>query len=358
MLVQSGLDLNITFRVLDPDGQAPCSEFTGFEKGSLTDYDSVMQFGAGCDVLTIEIENVNTKALHELRKAGKKVYPQPEVIELIQDKRTQKEYYRQSGIPTARFVLTESREHTRVHEDFLPAVHKLGREGYDGRGVQIIRTVPDLAKAFDSPSVLEELVDFDREISVIVARDERGRVVAYPPVEMMFHPEANLVEFLFAPAQLSQSVAGEAERIARTLISSLNMVGLLAVEMFVTRDGRVLVNECAPRPHNSGHHTLEANGTSQYEQHLRCILGLPAGDPGLLFPSAMINLLGEPGHSGPARYSGLEEVMCIPGVHVHLYGKKLTRPFRKMGHVTVLDSDRDRLMATAQKVKSTLKVTT
>lgn len=356
MLVQAGLDLNIDFRILDPDGQAPCCGFSGFEKGSITEYDPVMRFGSGCDILTIEIENVNTRALHDLRKAGKKVYPQPEVIELIQDKRSQKEFYKRNNIPTAGFALTESRKDVPVSR--LPAVHKLGREGYDGRGVQILRTESDLSKAFDAPAILEELVDFEREISVLVARDESGRVVSYPAVEMMFHPEANLVEFLFAPARLSQSVAEEADRIARTLISSLNMVGLLAVEMFVTRDGRVLVNEAAPRPHNSGHHTIEANSTSQYEQHLRCILGLPLGDTRLLFPSAMINLLGEEGHTGPARYAGLHEVLTIPGVHVHLYGKKLTRPFRKMGHVTVLDSDPDRLMSAAYKIKNTLKVVT
>ncbi len=356
MLVQSGLDFNIDFRILDPDHQAPCSDFRGFEQGSLTDYNTVLKFGSACDLVTIEIENVNTQALHDLGKAGKNVFPQPDIIELIQDKRLQKEFYRSQGIPTADFLLTESRRDVLTNRQFLPAVHKLGREGYDGRGVQVIRTEAELPLAFDAPGVLEKFVDFKKEISVIVARNEEGKVATYPPVEMLFHPKANLVEFLFAPARLSASETQEAELTAQMVISALRLVGVLAVEMFITKSGEMLVNEIAPRPHNSGHHTIEANATSQYEQHLRCILGLPLGETDLLFRSAMINLLGEEGYTGPAKYQGLDEVLAISGVHVHLYGKKLTRPFRKMGHVTVLDKDEERLLVTAKKVKQTLKV--
>jgi 5-(carboxyamino)imidazole ribonucleotide synthase len=356
MLIQSGIDFNIPFSVLDPDQHAPCSTLAEFHHGKLTDYDTVMKFGNACDVITIEIENVNTQALKDLVKQGKKVFPQPEVIELIQDKRVQKEFYRQHTIPTAPFVLTDNAAAVKQHIDFLPAVNKLGKEGYDGRGVQILRTESDLSKAFDAPGLLEKLIDFEKEISVIVARNERGEVTTFPVVEMVFHPVHNLVEYLFAPADLSEKVIREADAIARKIILELDMVGLLAVEMFVTKDGEVLVNEVAPRPHNSGHQTIEANITSQYEQHLRAILNLPLGDTTLLMPSSMVNLLGEASYEGVARYEGFDDVVKLPGVHVHLYGKRFTKPFRKMGHVTIVDSDVTRLREKTKFVKETLKV--
>jgi len=356
MLVQSGIDFNIGFSIIDPDPEAPCSTLAPFQTGKLTDYETVLKFGSDCDIITIEIENVNTSALKELAKRGKKVFPQPEVIELIQDKRVQKNFYKQHGIPTAAFILTENADDVRKNEKFLPAVNKLGKEGYDGRGVQILRTNSDLNKAFDAPGLLEKLIDFEKEISVIVARNERGEIRTFPVVEMVFHPIHNLVEFLFAPAQVSKTVEDQANEIARNVITKLDMVGLLAVEMFVTKDGKVLVNEIAPRPHNSGHQTIEANITSQYEQHLRAILNLPLGDTSQIMPGAMVNLLGEAGHSGPAKYSGFEEIMGLSGVHVHLYGKKLTKPFRKMGHVTIVDHDVESLKKKANFVKETLKV--
>lgn len=356
MLIQSGIDYNIPFTVLDPDAHAPCSSLVEFHHGKLTDFDTVMKFGLPCDIITIEIENVNTSALKTLAKQGKKVFPQPEVIELIQDKRSQKIFYRDCKIPTADFVLVENSDDVRKRADYLPAVNKLGREGYDGRGVQILRSRADLDHAFDAPGLLEKLIDFEKEISVIVARNVHGEIKTYPPVEMVFHPVQNLVEYLFAPAEISKSVEREADEIARRIIHELNMVGLLAVEMFVTKDGTVLVNEIAPRPHNSGHQTIEANVTSQYEQHLRSILGLPLGDTSLILPSAMVNLLGEPGFSGPAVYKGFEEVVKLAGVHVHLYGKHLTKPFRKMGHVTIVDADINALKQKTNFVKQTLKV--
>lgn len=355
MLIQSGIDFNFNFSILDPDENAPCRTLAQFTHGKLTDYDTVMKFGASCDILTIEIENVNTQALKDLLKQGKKVFPQPEVIELIQDKRVQKTFYQKNSIPTAKFILTENKVDVLKHVK-LPMVNKLGKEGYDGRGVQMLRTEADLQKAFDKPSLLEERVDFEKEISVIVARNEKGETKTFPPVEMVFHPEHNLVEYLFAPAQISGTVADQADKIATTIIEKLNMVGLLAVEMFVTKSGEVLVNEIAPRPHNSGHQTIEANVTSQYEQHLRAITGLPLGDTELLLPSAMVNLLGEDGFSGSARYQGLEEVMSVKGVHVHLYGKAQTKPFRKMGHVTIVDQSIDNVKQKANFVKQTLKV--
>jgi 5-(carboxyamino)imidazole ribonucleotide synthase len=356
MLIQRGIDFNIPFAVLDPDPFAPCATLAEFYNGKLTDYDTVITFGSQCDIITVEIENVNTHALRDLVKKGKKVFPQPEVIALIQDKRTQKQFFVDHQIPTADFILTENAEEVKRNAHYLPAVNKLGREGYDGRGVQIMRTPADITKAFDAPGLLEKMVDFEKEIAVIVARNERGDVKTFPAVEMVFHPVHNLVEYLFSPADLSEDIRIQADAIARKTITSLNMIGLLAVEMFVTKDGKVLVNEIAPRPHNSGHQTIEGNVTSQYEQHLRAILNLPLGETHVIKPSAMINILGEPGHEGLAKYEGLEALLNIPGVHIHLYGKRLTKPFRKMGHVTVVDEDVSRLKATADYVKKTFKV--
>ncbi|MBX2965013.1 MAG: 5-(carboxyamino)imidazole ribonucleotide synthase [Cyclobacteriaceae bacterium] len=356
MLIQSGIDYNLSFKILDPDPEAPCKGLAEFEVGKLTDYETVMRFAQSCDIITIEIENVNTQALKELARQGKRVYPQPEAIELIQDKRSQKKFYQENNIPTAEFILTETREDVKQHQAFLPAVHKLGREGYDGRGVQIIKTQADIEKAFDAPGLLEKLIDFEKEIAVIVARNANGEVKTFPPVEMVFHPEHNLVEYLFSPAEIKPEVAQQADRIARKVIETLGLVGLLAVEMFVTKNGEVLVNEIAPRPHNSGHQTIEANVTSQYEQHLRAIIGLPLGNTDVLIPSAMVNLLGSEGHTGPARYEGFEEVVNVRGVYVHLYGKKNTKPFRKMGHVTIIDNNIDSLKEKANFVKNTLNV--
>jgi 5-(carboxyamino)imidazole ribonucleotide synthase len=357
MLIQSGTDLNIDFRIMDPDPEAPCSKMAPFTCGKITGYDEVVAFGEECDIITIEIENVNTAALRKLAESRRKVYPQPHIIEIIQDKRIQKQFYKDHGIPTADFILTTGKEQVTANQSFLPAVNKLGREGYDGRGVQVLRSPADLHKAFDAPGLLERLVDFEKEISVIAARNEQGEISCFPAVEMVFHPEANLVEYLLSPARLSDKIAARASTIAQQVAKELGIVGLLAVEMFVTKQGEVLVNEVAPRPHNSGHQTIEANITSQYQQHLRAILGLTLGDTSVRIPSAMVNLLGEEGHSGAARYDGLEQVLAIPGIYVHLYGKKITRPFRKMGHVTIVDNNEQKLMEKIAFVRQTLRVT-
>ena len=358
MLIQSGIDFNLNFSVLDPDPQAPCHQLAPFTCGKLTDYKTVMDFGKDCDLITIEIENVNTQALADLEKAGKKVFPQPHIVELIQDKRRQKQFFKDNNIPTADFLLVENKVDILTHQSYLPAVNKLGREGYDGRGVQVLRSKEDISKAFDAPGLLEKLIDFEKEISVIVSRNTAGVITTFPAVEMVFHPQANLVEYLFSPAQIRDAIAQQAKEIAERVITTLGLVGILAVEMFVTKDGQVLVNEVAPRPHNSGHQTIEANVTSQYEQHLRAILGLPPGDTRCTAPSAMVNILGEGGFTGMAQYEGLSEVMAMPGVHVHLYGKKQTKPFRKMGHVTIVESDLESLKKKANFVKQTLKVKT
>ncbi len=357
MMIQSAIDLNLNINCLDPDANAPCKNIANtFTNGSLKDFNTVMAFGANMDVLTIEIEAVNTDALKELARQGKRVFPQPEIIELIKDKRKQKTFYKANKIPTADFILTENKEDVKSNVDYLPAVNKLGTEGYDGRGVQVIRTAADLDKAFDAPSLLEKLVDFKKELSVIVARNEAGEVKCFPVVELAFHPEANLVEFLFAPAEISTEIQDKAYAVAVDVIEKLNMVGLLAVEMFLTQDDEILVNEIAPRTHNSGHHTIEANITSQFEQHLRAILGLPLGATDLLTPAAMVNVLGEEGYFGSAKYSGLNQLLAQQGVHIHLYGKKETKPFRKMGHVTITDSNQERLKIRAMEVKEILKV--
>lgn len=358
MLVQAGLDWNIPFVILDPDPHAPCAGVSPFRQGSLTDYDTVMSFGKECDVLTVEIEHVNTRALFDLAASGVQVYPPPAALALIQDKREQKLFYQKNGIPTAAFHLTETRHDVVRLVNFLPAVHKLGKAGYDGRGVHILRSEADLPAAFDAPGVLEQWVDYEKEISVIVARRPSGEVVTYPATEMVFHPTANLVEFLFSPAHLTAGIARKADQVARLVANKLGIVGLLAVEMFVTRDNQVLVNEVAPRPHNSGHQTIEGNRTSQFHQHLRAILNLPLGSTETLLPSAMVNLLGEPGHEGVAVYTGLSDVLAIPGIYVHLYGKKYTKPFRKMGHITITDPVMESLKKKANFVKQTLRVTT
>lgn len=357
MLIQSAINYNQDIHILDPDPNAPCRDIAQrFQVGSLKDFDTVYSFGKSCDVITVEIEAVNTDALQKLADEGKKVFPQAHILRLIQDKREQKQFYAQHGIPTADFILTESKADVLAKRDFLPAVNKLGKEGYDGRGVQILRTEADLQHAFDAPGLLEKLIDFEKEIAVTVARNEQGDLSVYPAVECAFHPTANLVEFLFAPAEISAEVEAKAQQIAKEVILKLDMVGILAVELFVTKSGEVLVNEIAPRPHNSGHHTIEANFTSQFEQHLRAVMNWPLGDPSLRCPAAMINLLGEDGYSGPILVEGKEEALAEKGVYIHLYGKKLTKPFRKMGHVTILDEDVKSLKAKANRIKALIKI--
>jgi 5-(carboxyamino)imidazole ribonucleotide synthase len=357
MLIQSAINYNQDIHILDPDPNAPCKDIAQqFTVGSLKDYAAVVAFGQHCDVITVEIEAVNTEALQKLADEGKKVYPQPHLLALIQDKRKQKQFYLENDIPTAEFILTENKAEVMANTSFLPAVNKLGKEGYDGRGVQVLRTAADLDQAFDAPGLLEKLIDFDKEIAVTVARNERGEVVAYPAVECAFHPTANLVEFLFAPAGISPEIEQKAQVIAKDLILKLDLVGILAVELFVTRTGEVLVNEIAPRPHNSGHHTIEANFTSQFEQHLRAVMNWPLGNTALRCPAAMINLLGEPGYEGAVEVEGLAEAMSEKGVYIHLYGKKHTKPFRKMGHVTLLGEDIEEVKDKANRIKDLIKI--
>ncbi|MGR6088554.1 MAG: 5-(carboxyamino)imidazole ribonucleotide synthase [Arcticibacter sp.] len=357
MFIQKAIDFNIDVAVMDPDANAPCSTIcAGFQKGDFNNYDDVLRFGSNCDVITVEIEHVNVDALEALERMGKKVFPQPRVLRIIQDKGMQKEFYRLNGIPTSEFRLVSNRSDLQKHVDLFPVMQKLRTSGYDGRGVMPLKSKDDLANAFDEPSMIERKVDIDQEISVIVSRNEKGEVSHFPVVGMEFNSEANLVEYLFSPAEVDATLEKEAIRIARQVIEKLEMVGLLAVEMFISRKGELLVNEIAPRPHNSGHQTIEGNTVSQYEQHLRAILGLPPGDTSIVKPAVMVNLLGAKGHSGRAVYEGLEALMQIPGAYVHLYGKRDTKAFRKMGHVTVTASTIEEAKEMARKIKDLVRV--
>ncbi|MCS6968257.1 MAG: 5-(carboxyamino)imidazole ribonucleotide synthase [Cytophagales bacterium] len=357
MLIQAAADWNIYTKVLDPSPEAPCSTIASeFVCGSLKEYDTVVKFGSDVDFITIEIESVNVEALETLQSFGKTVIPDPQLIRLIQDKRQQKQFYHAHQIPTAPFVLTENRAAVSLHAHMLPAVHKLGKEGYDGRGVQVLNSLEDLPKAFDAPGVLEKKIAIEKELAVIVARNASGEIESFPVVEMVFHPQQNLVEYLFAPANIDSFLSQKATTIAEKVVQTMGFVGLLAVEMFLTAEGEILVNEVAPRPHNSGHHTIEANYTSQYQQLLRTLFNLPLGNPASRCPAAMINLLGQPGYEGKVLYQGIEKVLGISGVYVHLYGKTITKPFRKMGHVTILADNFDQLHKKVSLVKEKMRV--
>lgn len=357
MLIQEAINYNLTTHILDPDTNAPCKDIANyFECGSITDFDTVYNFGKKADIITIEIEKVNIEALEQLEKEGKLVFPQSRVIRLIQDKGVQKQFFKENNIPTAPFQLVNSKEDLIKSKFPFPYILKQRKDGYDGKGVMKIQSKADIEHAFDTPCLIEELIDFEKEIAVIVARNSNGDSKTFPMVEMEFNPEANLVEFLISPSTYPVAIQQKAEKIALDIAACLNVTGLLAVEMFIDKNGEILVNELAPRPHNSGHHTIEGNYVSQFEQHLRSIFDLPLGDTRSINNAVMINLLGEKGHEGIAVYKGLEKVMAIDGVYIHLYGKKYTKPFRKMGHVTVVDQNRESAVAKAKLIKETLKV--
>jgi len=357
MLIQESINFNVTTHVLDPDADAPCKDLCSkFVVGSLTDYQTVYDFGKSLDLITIEIEKVNVDALEQLENEGVLVYPQSRVIRLIQDKGIQKQFFKENGIPSSPFQLIQNRSELKKGDFPLPFIQKLRKDGYDGRGVHPVKTKIELDNAFDAPSLIEDWVDFEKELAVIVSRNENGDIKTFPCVEMEFNPEANLVEFLISPSTLSPDILRNADELAIKIAQDLKIVGVLAVEFFLTKDGRLLVNEIAPRPHNSGHQSIEGNYTSQFEQHLRAIFNLPLGDTRSISNAVMINLLGEKGFEGLAVYEGLNEILKIEGVYVHLYGKKLTKPFRKMGHVTILDDDREKAISTAKSIQKIIKV--
>ncbi len=358
MLLPPANYLDVFIACLDPNPNASCSQLANaFVVGDFTSYQDVVAFGQPQDIITIEIEHVNVEALYELEANGKTVYPQARVVDIIQDKRKQKQFYQEHNIPTSDFVLTEKRSDIKQHQDFLPAFHKVGKGGYDGGGVQFIQDIDALDKAFDKPAVLEKAVDFDSEISIITARNASGEIQLFPTVEMVFHPEHNLVDYLIAPAYtISEKINKKAQDIAIRVTEAFGIVGLLAVELFVTKQGDVLVNECAPRPHNSGHQTIQGATHSQFEQHLRAILNLPLAKPQLIKASAMVNLLGEAGANGPTVIYGMDDIMAMNETYVVLYGKEECRPYRKMGHVTILANSHQELIKKINFVKEHLKV--
>ncbi|SEP97274.1 5-(carboxyamino)imidazole ribonucleotide synthase [Flavobacterium urocaniciphilum] len=361
MLITETRKFDIQTLVLDSSAEAPAQFGANkFYQGSLMDYETVYQFGKMCHILTIEIENVNLDALDKLEEEGHVIYPSPKTLRLIQNKGRQKDFYVENNIPTSkhqRFVdLNDLKKSLEKDELEFPFVWKSAQFGYDGNGVKICRSTIDLMHLPEVECIAEEMVPFKNELSVIVARNAKGEVKTYPVVEMEFHPEANQVEYVICPARIEEKVAQLAIDTALQVSKAFNHVGLLAVEMFQTENEEILVNEVAPRPHNSGHHTIEASYTSQFENHLRSVLNLPLGNTDSKVAGIMVNLVGEEGFSGPVVYENIEKIMAIDGVTPHIYGKKETRPFRKMGHVTIVNEDMTEARKVAEEVKNSIRV--
>lgn len=361
MLLTETRKFDITTKVLDPSPDAPCRiACNTFVQGNLTDFNTVYNFGKDVEVLTIEIENVNVEALEKLQTEGVKVYPSPQTIKNIQNKATQKQFYATHGIPTAPFQVFQNTESLKkaINEQqlTLPFVWKSARFGYDGNGVKIVHQLTDLNLLPNDQCIAESLVPFKKELAVIVARNAKGQVRTYPVVEMEFHPEANQVEYVLCPARIEEAVAQKARTIAIQVAQAFEVVGLLAVELFQTENDEILVNEVAPRPHNSGHYSIEAAYTNQFEQHLRAILNLPLGSTESKVAGVMVNLVGAEGYQGKVVYENIEQIMAMEGVTPHIYGKKETRPFRKMGHVTIVNPNINKARQIAEQVKNTIRV--
>ena len=361
MLLNTTRQWDINTHVLDPNNLAPARIGSNvFVQGDLMDYQTVIDFGEKVDILTIEIENVNAKALAYLEKKGVQVYPQAEVIEIIQNKCRQKEFYKKNSIPTAPFQLFGSKETLKdaIVRGLIsfPFVWKSESMGYDGYGVKIIRSNQDLETINEGGCMAEDLVNIEKEIGVIVCRSVRGETVSYPSVEMEFHPTSNQVEYVLSPARISKTIEKKAQEIARQVSIAYRHVGLLAVELFLTKEGEIWVNEVAPRPHNSGHYSIEASYTSQFEQHIRALLNLPLGSTENKVSGVMVNLVGAQNHQGLVHYKNMEHVLGIEGVYPHIYGKKETRPFRKMGHITIVNKNLETARKIAEQVKETIEV--
>lgn len=357
MLLQAAANYPVETFVMEKDPECPAAHLCDhFTQGDITNYEDVYNFGKGLDAITIEIESVNIEALKKLEAEGVKVYPRPEALQIIKNKIDQKQFYKENDIPTSPFVVTSKKEELDQHSHLFPAAHKLAMGGYDGRGVQLLKDEKDIHKAFDEEAVLEKMVHIKKEISVIVAMSDDGKTALYPPVEMIFNQDLNLLEYQLCPAIIAEKTLWKAEAIALTVVKNLKSAGIFAVELFVDIDDNVLVNETAPRVHNSGHHTIEAAYSSQFDMLWRIILGYPLGYTKQIMHSSMVNLVGEENYKGEAIYENLEEVLKIENAFVHIYGKKETRPGRKMGHVTILSNERQELIHIANKVKQLLKV--
>lgn len=359
MLLQSAANYPVETFVLENDENCPsahlCHHFT---RGDIRKFDDVYRFGKGLDAIAIEIESVNEQALEKLEEEGVAVYPRPAALRIIKNKIAQKEYYRERNIPSPDFVITRSLDEVKQYASFLPAVHKLAEGGYDGRGVQVIRSEKELSKAFPAPSVLEKMVDIYKEIAQIVAIDQQGGITLYPPVEMVFDQELNLLDYQLSPADITDDIKARVEAISLDAVKGLQSAGIFAVELFLDRKQNVYVNEMAPRVHNSGHHTIEGNYSSQFDMLWRIILGYPLGNTAEILPAALVNLLGEPGHDGDADYQGLPEALQRGNVFIHLYGKRQTKPGRKMGHATILGENKETLINEAHALKQIIKIRT
>ena len=363
MLLYETRKFDIQTLVLDPNPEAPSRLAANyFEQGDLMDFDTVYNFGKQADVVTFEIEAVNVDALEKLENEGITVYPSPQTLRRIQDKGIQKDFYTEKNIPTAPYKKFPNLEDLKLaltaNQSSFPFVWKSTQGGYDGKGVQVVRTQEDLAKLVDTPCIAEQMIPFKNELAVIVVRSPKGEVKTYPVVEMEFHPEANQVEYVICPGRIDAKVAAKAREVATQVSEAFEHVGLLAVEMFQTEDDEILVNEVAPRPHNSGHYSIEGSYTNQFEQHLRAILNLPLGETESKIGAVMVNLVGAEGHTGDVYYEKIEEILALKGVTPHIYGKRETRPFRKMGHVTIVNSDLSEARKIAEQVKNAIRVIT
>lgn len=357
MLLQAAANYPVETYVMENDPDCPAAHLCHhFTRGNIQNFDDVYNFGKGLDALTIEIEAVNEDALEKLEQEGVKVYPRPSALRTIKNKILQKQFYTEQQIPTASYVITQNKAELMEQAAFLPAVHKVGMGGYDGRGVQVIKTKDQLDKGFDAPAVLEKMVDIQKEIAQIVAVNSKGETALYPAVDMVFDPALNLLDYQISPADIPEKTLWKVEAMALAVVKGLNSPGLFAVELFVDRKGDVYVNETAPRVHNSGHHTIEANYSSQFDMLWRIMLDYPLGNPDHIVPAAIVNLLGADGHSGDAKYDGLHEVLQMDNVFVHIYGKKQTKPGRKMGHITIVSKDKTELTYKAHRIKNVLKV--
>ena len=358
MLLQAAANYDATTYVLENDAHCPAAHLCHhFTLGNIQDFDAVYNFGKGLDAITIEIEAVNVDALEKLEAEGVKVYPTPSAIRTIKNKILQKQFYKENEIPTAPFVITQVQSDLLNHISFLPAVHKMAEGGYDGKGVQVITREKEIELGFNVPSVLEQKIKIAKEIALIVGMNAKGETIIYPPAEMIFDPVYNLLDYQLSPAKLEEKVLWKAQAIARKVVQGLKSPGLFAIELFIDKNEDVWVNETAPRVHNSGHHTIEANYSSQYDMLLRILLDYPLGNTDAILPSAIVNIIGSEGHSGDVYYEGLDEVLKMDNVFVHIYGKKQTKPGRKMGHVTILHENIAEAIKNARLVQSILKVT-
>ena len=357
MLLQAAANSPVETFVMENDPGCPAAHLCHhFTKGDIKNFDDVYNFGKGLDALTIEIESVNEDALEKLQAEGVKIYPSPAALKIIKNKILQKQFYKDNEIPTSDFIITQNKNELQQHSSFLPAAHKIGMGGYDGRGVELLITANDIERGFNAPAVLEKMVQVKKEIAVIIAVNDKRENTIYPPVDMVFDMRLNLLDYQISPADLPEKLLWKVEAVALKVVKSLNSAGIFAVELFVDDNDNVLVNETAPRVHNSGHHTIEANYSSQFDMLWRVILDYPLGNTEPILPAAIVNLLGAEGYSGPAVYEGLQEVLKTDNVFVHIYGKKETKPGRKMGHVTILSKDKQELVYQANRIKNKLKV--